>query len=75
MARQVSATASGGVSAAAGEPAVSAASAPSAEQLASGLAGHDLPPGRAGVEFLDGFIERQRGGLRDGGRCARMRSR
>jgi hypothetical protein len=26
----------------------------------SGLAGHDLPPGRAGVEFLDGFLERNR---------------
>ena len=26
----------------------------------SGLAGHDLSPGRAGVEFLDGFLERNR---------------
>jgi len=26
----------------------------------SALAGHDLPPGRAGVEFLDGLLERNR---------------
>jgi hypothetical protein len=31
-----------------------------AQQMFSNVVGHDLPPSRAGVEYLDGFIERQR---------------